>query len=154
MPLLAHIVMVVLLHACNTSTGYLYGKKGKPMANHVVAHIEIASSDPAVAGKFYADLFGWAQFNIPEMNYLMLQPQGGASGAVVPVGQTYFNFKSDTVVVYISTDDVAASLKKAEELGATTVLPATPIPGTGDFGIFQDPTGNFIGLYKALAQTE
>jgi uncharacterized protein len=129
-------------------------ERKKQMANHVVAHIEIASSNPAVAGKFYSDLFGWAQFDFPEINYLMLQPEGGASGAVVPVGETYFNYKSDTVLVYISTDDVTASLKKAEELGATTVLASTPIPGTGDFGIFQDPTGNFIGLYKAEQQAE
>jgi len=118
------------------------------MTKHIVAHVEIASSDPAVAGKFYSDLFGWEQIQFPEMDYLMLQPASGATGAVVPVGETYFNYKPETVLVYISTDDVAASLEKAEGLGATTLLPSTPIPGTGDFGIFKDPTGNIIGLYR------
>lgn len=122
------------------------------MAKHSVAHVEIASSDPAKAGKFYSELFGWSTFDIPDMNYLFIQPEEGATGAVVPVGESYYNFKPDTVLVYISTDDVAASLKKAEELGATTILASTPIPGTGDFGIFQDPTGNVIGLYRADPQ--
>jgi predicted enzyme related to lactoylglutathione lyase len=124
------------------------------MANHVVTHVEIASSNPAVAGKFYADLFGWAQLEFPEMDYLMLQPESGATGAVVPLGESYFHFKPETVLVYVSTDDVTASLEKAEKLGGKTVLPSTPIPGTGDIGVFQDPTGNFVGLLRADQQTE
>lgn len=124
------------------------------MAEHVVAHIEIASSDPDVAAKFYKELFGWSLFQFPETGYRFLQPSSGSTGAVVETGQTYFNFKSDTVLVYISTDNVAASLEKAQSLGAKVVLPETAIPGTGDFGVFQDPTGNFIGLYKPLQQQQ
>ena len=29
------------------------------MEGHPIVHIEIASSDPKAAGKFYSDLFGW-----------------------------------------------------------------------------------------------
>jgi len=124
------------------------------MAEHVVSHIEIASSNPDVAAKFYKELFGWSLFQFPESGYRFFQPSSGATGAVVPTGQTYFNFQPDTVLVYISTDNVTASLEKAQGLGATVVLPETAIPGTGDFGVFQDPTGNFIGLYKPLQQQQ
>jgi len=120
------------------------------MADHSIAHVEIASGNPDIAGKFYEELFGWSQIKFPESGYLLLQPTNGATGAVVPVGQSYFNFKPESVLVYVSTDDVAASLSKAEALGATVVLPQTTVPGTGDIGIFQDPTGNYIGLYKPI----
>lgn len=122
------------------------------MADHIIAHVEIASTNPEVSGKFYGELFGWPVMKFPEMDYRLLQPASGATGAIVSVGQSYFDFKPETVLVYVSTDDVAASLTKAEKLGATVVLPQTAVPDTGDIGIFQDPTGNYVGLFKALQQ--
>ena len=54
-----------------------------------------------------------------------------------------------TVIVYVGTDDITASLEKAEALGGKTLVPKTEIPGMGWFGIFADPTGNKIGLFTA-----
>ncbi len=53
-------------------------------------------------------------------------------------------------MVYISTDDIDASLAKAESLGGKIVLPKSEIPDTGWFGFFSDPTGNVVGLYTPL----
>jgi hypothetical protein len=50
--------------------------------------------------------------------------------------------------VYIATDDVSASLDKVVAAGGSILVPATEIPGTGWFGMFRDPAGNQVGLFK------
>jgi predicted enzyme related to lactoylglutathione lyase len=52
------------------------------------------------------------------------------------------------VSIYVSVDDLAASLAKAESLGATAIMQPTPIPGVGSFAMFSDPEGHVIGLLK------
>ena len=55
-----------------------------------------------------------------------------------------------SVVVYIGTDDIAASLADVESNGGHAVMPKTEIPGFGWFGMFTDPTGNMVGLYTGM----
>jgi predicted enzyme related to lactoylglutathione lyase len=52
------------------------------------------------------------------------------------------------VTVYIQVDDLAAYLKKAERLGAKTLVPPTEIPNMVTFALFADPEGNAVGLVK------
>jgi predicted enzyme related to lactoylglutathione lyase len=33
-------------------------------------------------------------------------------------------------------------------LGATLVVPPTPIPGMGGFALFTDPDGNVMGIFR------
>jgi predicted enzyme related to lactoylglutathione lyase len=115
------------------------------MSDHPIVHIEISAKDREAAAKFYADLFSWKFEQMPEMNYATFEalPVGGGLNPVTesnPAG---------TVIVYVGTDDVTASLAKAEKLGGKTLVPKTEIPNMGFFGIFRDPTGNPIGLFTA-----
>ena len=73
--------------------------------------------------------------------------QGGIGGGFNPVDE---NTPAGSVVAYVGTDDIPGSLKKAESLGAKTLMPKTEIPGVGWFGIFMDPTGNRVGLYTSM----
>ena len=41
---------------------------------------------------------------------------------------------------------LAASID-AESLGGKRITPKSPIPGMGWFAVFEDPTGNKVGLY-------
>lgn len=118
------------------------------MSKHSVVHVEISATDLAAASKFYADLFGWKIEHIPEMNYTTFETGEGVGGGFNPV--TAEN-PAGSVIVYIGTDDIEASLAKAEKLGGKAIVPKTEIPGMGWFGIFIDPTGNKIGLYTAMA---
>jgi len=52
------------------------------------------------------------------------------------------------LLVYVASDDIEGDLKRAGELGGKVLVPATEIPNTGAFGIFQDPAGNRLGLFK------
>ena len=49
------------------------------------------------------------------------------------------------VTVFVGVDDVDATLKTAETLGATIVQPATKVPGV-TFGLFADKEGHVVGV--------
>src|SRR4030066_907757 len=115
------------------------------MSKHPIVHIEISAKDREAASKFYADLFGWEVEQMPEMNYATFETGGGPGGGFSPIGE---NNPVGSVIVYVDTDDIEASLDKAVQLGGKVIVPETPIPDMGWFAIFEDPTGNRIGLYK------
>jgi predicted enzyme related to lactoylglutathione lyase len=116
------------------------------MSKHPVVHVEISATNLGAASKFYADLFGWKIEHIPEMNYATFEPGEGVGGGFNPVTEEN---PAGSVVVYIGTDDIEASLAKAEQLGGKAIVPKTEIPGMGWFGMFLDPIGNKIGLFTA-----
>jgi predicted enzyme related to lactoylglutathione lyase len=60
------------------------------------------------------------------------------------------NNPAGRVLVYISSDDIEADLKKAEKLGGKQIMGKTEVPGIGWFGIFNDPTGNPVAVFKAM----
>ncbi len=116
---------------------------------HPVVHFEIHAKDAKKANEFYSKLFDW-KINVDQtMNYGLIKTggEGGIDGGIsdhgAQCGQPPF------VTFYVHVDDLAASLAKAEGLGAKTVMGPTPIPGHGAMAMFQDPDGNFIGLFKA-----
>jgi hypothetical protein len=118
------------------------------MSNHPIVHVEISANDREAAGMFYSDLFDWNIQQMPEMNYATFDyGVEGGGGGLSPVGE---NNPAGTVVVYVETDDINASLAQAEKLGGKIVTQKTEIPGMGWFGIFTDPTGNPIGLFTAM----
>lgn len=117
------------------------------MSEHHIVHVEFSAQDREAAGKFYSELFGWKIEQVPEMNYAMYDTGGEVGGGLNPVSE---DNPAGTVLAHISTDDVDATLAKAEALGGKTVVPKTEIPGYGWFGLFTDPTGNVIGLFTPL----
>ena len=125
------------------------------MGKHSIAHVEIPASDPKEAAKFYTDLFGWetgsAQTAAGE--YWMFRPDAQPGGGFNPVGESgMWPVKPGDVLVYISTDDIDATLAKAVSLGGKLVTTKTEIPGIGWWGMFSDPTGNKIGVFTGTGQ--
>ena len=118
------------------------------MSKHPIVHIEFSAHDPQAAARFYSDLFGWKTESMPEMNYVMFDT-GEAQGGFNPVSD---QVKAGDVYVYISTDDIEASLAKAESLGGKAIVPKTEIPNMGWFAFFTDPTGNMVGLYTGMGE--
>lgn len=115
------------------------------MPDHPICHVEIPALDPAAAGSFYAEVFGWQTQVDPARNYHLFEPQRGPGGAFVQAGEAT-GAKVGEVLIYIFTDDIAATLAKAEALGAKTLTPETEAP-QGRFAVFADPAGNRIALY-------
>jgi uncharacterized protein len=116
------------------------------MKNHSIVHIELSATDRKTLGQFYSKVFGWELQHIDEMNYTTFKAGDGVGGGFNPVTDEN---PAGTVTVYIDTDDVTASLNAVEQAGGTILVKETEIPNTGRFGLFRDPQGNMVGLYKA-----
>jgi predicted enzyme related to lactoylglutathione lyase len=118
------------------------------MSKHPIVHIEFAAPDQAAAGKFYSDLFGWNIQPFPEYHYYTFETgPDEVGGGINPVSESY---PAGTVVFYVHTDDIAATLKKAESLGAVTLMEQMEVGSMGWMGMFRDPAGNMIGLWKEV----
>ena len=108
------------------------------MANPVV-HFEIGCRDRGAASGFYGKLFDWRMEEAgPET---MIRTGGDVGGHFTSLGHEPHNF----VTVYVSVDDVAAYLDKAESLGGKRLVGPVDIP-QGTFAWFHDPDGNTLSL--------
>lgn len=120
------------------------------MSSHPIVHIEIPANQANAAGKFYGDVFGWKIEADPTYNYVQFRAEGGPGGGFVELtGEAPIQYKPDSLLVYIETDDIDASLAAVEAHGGKTVLPKTEIPHVGWWAIFTDPSGNRVALYTS-----
>ena len=116
------------------------------MTTYPVNHLEIAASDPNAAAEFYKAVFGWKIEVDESMNYVQFMgEEGGIGGAFTQVSE---NNPAGSVLAYVTTDDIEASLGKVEENGGKTIMPKTEIPGVGHFAVFADATGSTLGLFS------
>lgn len=123
---------------------------------HPIVHLDIPAKDPRAAAEFYSRLFDWKIHHDETSNYTMFQPESGPGGGFMPStaaapSTTTSNDVSGNVIFYVDTDDIDATLARAEELGAKTVVGKTDIGPNGWWAAFQDPSGNNIGLYTGPA---
>ncbi len=120
------------------------------MAAHPIAHLELSATDPAVASRFYHDVFGWKIDHNERFDYYIFEGEGGPRGGFVrPNGMEH---RAGDVLVYFGTDDIDATLNRIEAMGGKVLQPKTEIPGVAWWALFADPTGNRLGLYTRMRQ--
>ena len=113
---------------------------------HGVVHWEIGGRDLDSLTRFYGDLFGWEAAGFDE-DYRMVSAGDGIGGGLMRCRGEVPPY----VTVYVSVDDLDATLARVKDLGGTPLVPPTPIPGVGAFALFQDPEGNTIGILSGIA---
>jgi predicted enzyme related to lactoylglutathione lyase len=114
---------------------------------------ELYTADPDAAAGFYADVFGWTrathqagpqaqdyhEFKLAENNVggmLQIQPEWGE----VPPNWS----------VYFCVDDVEASLKQAQDMGAEVIVPVMS-EASVRFAFLKDPQDIYFGIVQMLA---
>src|ERR1700738_2623072 len=110
---------------------------------HPVIHAEIRSADPDATRQFFADLFGWkvaAEGALPGYTFIDTGVEGGTFVAISPRQGT-----EDEVLFFVGVEDVADTLRKAEDLGGTIIQPEQKVPGTR-FGVFAAAQGHRVGV--------
>jgi predicted enzyme related to lactoylglutathione lyase len=109
---------------------------------HPVVHAEIRSTDPDATRKFFGELFGWGYSDgaFPGYSFVESGAEGGPPTAIGPL-----QGGEDCVLFFVGVEDVAATLKRGEELGGHIVQPAQEVPGV-TFGVLADSHGHLVGL--------
>ena len=116
------------------------------MSAHKIVHVDFSSNDRVVSGNFYQELFDWKVKQIPEMDYATFESgDGSVGGGFNPIND---DNPAGTVMVYIETDDINASLKQAETLGGTILSQPRHIPDVGLFAYIKDLSGNTLALLQ------
>ena len=112
---------------------------------------ELVTTDAKAANDFYSRLLGWSTEDMPMegMTYTILKVGEEGVGGVMstPPGA---EGTPPHWGVYVTVDDVDATARKAEELGAKTIVPPTDIPDVGRFYMFQDPQGAVLSVITYL----
>lgn len=116
-------------------------------------HIELQTGDLGKAKEFYSKLFDWKLEDMPA-------PGGGEPYTMINVGDgTGGGMFANTDpkvpphwLAYVGVEDIAASTRKARELGATILQDVMDIGDYGRLSVIKDPTGAVIALWSEKAR--
>jgi uncharacterized protein len=127
--------------------------EGAPAMNNPALYFEIPVLDMRRAMMFYERVFGF-DFQLEEIhgNEMALLPfdmnGAGVSGSLAR-GEIYQPSLSGTLI-YLRTEDVEETLKRAQAAGAKILFPKTKASEYSFVAEIQDSEGNRIGLMQSL----
>ena len=117
---------------------------------------ELVTTDPAVAGSFYANVFGWSPhavemgggntytlFHRPGTTGPNNQPIGAGGMMKAPAGMPHSFW-----IAYVHVANADQSSEKATRLGGKVMVPPTDIPNIGRFSCWSDPQGAAIAVLQ------
>ncbi|MHC4065083.1 MAG: VOC family protein [Planctomycetota bacterium] len=114
------------------------------MGNPLV-HFEFMTDDEDKCRAFYGSVFDW-EFDASSMpGYTLIKTGTDPSGGLM---KRPAESPSTALNVYFEVDDVEAVLAKVTSAGGTVLVPKTPIPNVGAFGMFADPENNCVGVFQ------
>ena len=134
-------------------------------ADHTPGHgsfcwTEIACTELSKCKPFYENVFGWdfktSENAGSELQYL----EFSSSGRPYPDAALYEMFPDmfggmempAHIALYVSVDDIDASVEKARSLGATVLFGPYDIPKVGRMAVVTDPAGANISMITLAAR--
>jgi hypothetical protein len=124
-----------------------------PMQHHgTFSWCELMTTDVAAAKRFYTQLLGWTAEDVSVMEgmtYTIVKAGGTDVGGIMAAPPHAAGIPPHWGC-YITVDDVDATARQAQALGAHTMIPPTDIPNVGRFYIFQDPQGAVVSVITYL----
>jgi uncharacterized protein len=114
--------------------------------------IELATTDPAAAKRFYGDLFDWAAEDMPMedgSSYTMLRLRGKNVGALYRLDKEREGAGIPPHwFTYVAVKSADESTKKAASLGATVVAEPFDVMDVGRMSVLRDPTGAHFAVWE------
>lgn len=119
--------------------------------DNIGTYFEIPVNDLDRAIKFYSFVFDCDfvrdVIHDCEMAYFPLNEGQGISGALAK-GDIY-KPSIEGSLIYLSTFDIDAVIKKVLEIGGEELFPKTEVPNIGYSAEFKDCEGNRVGLFQS-----
>ena len=113
--------------------------------------VELATTDPAAAKRFYGRLFGWQASDMPAgpgMTYTMVQLKNQYVAGMYALDK---DRQAQGVpphwLTYFAVTDCDAAAKQVGELGGTVVRVPDDIPNVGRFAVCRDGQGAVFALF-------
>ena len=125
--------------------GYAFAHRGYAAA---VALNELSTPDINRAGSFYAGLFGWqdlasARAAVPYKTFKLGERIVAGMMQAQPAPRAAAEW-----TVYFSVTDAAATVARAESLGAGAVIPLHDVSGAGRLAVLTDPEGAVFAVIE------
>ena len=111
---------------------------------------ELATRDTKAAENFYTQFFGWSAKTgnaDSEMPYTEFSLAGRGIGGMMPMPAMVPAQVPAYWMPYFQVRDVNATVAKATESGASTVVPATDMANVGRFAVITDPQGAMFAVF-------
>ncbi|RAN76647.1 bleomycin resistance protein [Bacillus sp. SRB_336] len=106
-----------------------------------VNYFEVGTPDPAASTAFYSGMFNWPVGPPSESRYSMVDGDRGGLWDTSTMGG------GNWAIFYVQVDNVAESIEKAVNLGATVAVPLVDNGGI-EFAHLVDPQGNRFGVWR------
>ncbi len=123
-----------------------------PPATGTFVWNELMTRDTTKAAQFYTQLFGWKPQQMdmgPQGLYTIYKKGSSDACGMMEIKGPAMQGIPPHWLSYVAVDNVDETVKKAEKLGAKTLVKPTDIPNIGRFAIITDPTGANLGVYKS-----
>ena len=131
--------------------------QGAELANEPgsFAWSELNTRDVPAAKTFYSQVFGWEpnDLDMGGMGYTEWKSGDKSLAGMMTMPDVVPAEVPAHWLVYFGVDDTDATVSKATELGATTLMPPTDIP-PGRFAVLSDPDGAAFAVIKMNPMTE
>jgi predicted enzyme related to lactoylglutathione lyase len=114
-----------------------------------IVHIEFKSADFERTATFYERLFGWKTAKNASSSYMKVDSSDAPSAGWIRVDLV----QSPGPVAYLTVDDLPGKLEEVEQAGGRVLVRSLPFAGGGEIGLFADPDGNVVGLWRPKAGT-
>ena len=112
------------------------------MIPNPVIHFEIMGKDGAKLQQFYSSAFGWSID--ADSEHGTVDSEGDGIGGGISGDEN-----GARVTVYISVEDLKASLEEVKAAGGAVVMEPQAIPDGPEIAMFSDIEGKVVGLVKA-----
>lgn len=114
--------------------------------SNLFSYVELHTAETEKSRGFYGEMFGWKfeKAPIPELTYFGIQGEGGTRGGMMK------DDRPPHWLPYINVAELGAAVAKAQRLGASLLLPATPVSGQGTMAVLRDPGGAVFALWQNL----
>ncbi len=109
-------------------------------------HLDLATSDPTAAKKFYKSVFDWRFKEFPEMKWTGIEVGQGVGGGIAAKQMPE---QPTALTAYVDVSDVKKTIAKAQKAGAKIIVPFMQVGDMGCLGVFVDPQGATIGVWQA-----
>lgn len=114
----------------------------------MIAHTELASTDPDATRKFIEKVFKWTMEEAvtPSGTIVRYQTPGGAQGSIRGTGPK----EVPATTNYVLVEDIEETAEAVKEAGGEIIMPIVDVPKMGRFFWFKVPGGPILAAWQDL----